>query len=372
MDITVDRPEILKALSLCATVAGKSPSTPILADVLVAMDGDRLRIGATDLDLSLSITCPALLREDDGSAFMVNLQTFTEFLRNLPDDSVNLISAHQVAGNAALRIEAGTTKFLLPVRRGDDFPTLPALGEEPILLTVDMATLADGYSAVTYAADAFAIGGSLLRKGVLIKAVDGVLDFCSTDGNRMALVTFRAAPDATFADVTPFRAARALAKIQYDGDAKFRETENHIIVEFGNRSMLAYKRLDMTFPDYRSAIPERAKSELTLDRKRLAEAVHRARILTPTDLGMEITATAGRLMTRPLKTERGDGSDTMPYEGEGPLSAKVSAEYLGQALDAMKTEKVTLDATDRLVVVRSVADDLDGAESFHGIAQRSH
>lgn len=371
MDITVNRPEILKALQACATVAGKGTIVPVLADVLVAMDGERLRISATDLDLTLSLTCPALLRED-GPAFTANLQAFAEFVRNLPDDSVNLISAHQVTGNTALRIEAGTTKFLLPVKRGDDFPTLPTLGDGPVLLTVDMATLADGYSAVTYAADAFALDGSLLRKGVLIKAIDGVLDFCSTDGSRMALMTFRTASDATFADVTPFRAARALAKIQHEGDAKFRETENHIIVEFGDRSMLAYKRLDMTFPDYKSAIPARAESELTLDRKRLAEAVHRARILTPTDLGMEITATAGRLTTRPMKAERGDGSDTMPYEGDGPLSAKVSAEYLGQALDAMKTEKVTLDATDRLVVLRSVADDLDGAESFHGIGQRSH
>ena len=375
MDITVNRPEILKVLQICASVVEKravGAVIPILKNVRIAAHEEGLTILATNLDVTLKMECAATVR--DKGTFLIDLQTFTEFLRNLPDDSVTLATGEQ----SSLRIEAGTTKFRLPILDADDFPTSPQIEANSKTFTIDMATLVAGYSAVVYAAgDGIVNPAEKIPYGALIATRGDRLDFCATDGRRIALASFAGSlPDAAanvIGDVTPIKAVRAIMKLPTNGEARIRLSENQAFVEFGDMCFLAYKRGGAGFPHYMNVVPESEDGGLLLDRRRFADAIRRAVMLAPNDRGVEIAAKDGRLTTSSWKRERGEGSDVMPYEGEGELSVFVSGEYVSQALDATDTENVSLSFDPKgLVVIRAVADDLDGPQLVHCLAPRSN
>ena len=59
MEILVRRNDLVKELHLVQGIVERKNSIPILSNVLVEAEGDRLRISATDLDVSLRCGCGA-------------------------------------------------------------------------------------------------------------------------------------------------------------------------------------------------------------------------------------------------------------------------------------------------------------------------
>jgi len=367
LDLTVDRADILRALQTCATLADKAASViPIIRSVLLIATDDSLTISATNTEVTLRLACPARIRE--AGALVIDLVTLKDFLGNLPEDSAILTHA---GGKFPLKIESGTTKFSVPiVKLADDYPTLPV--EEPTKVPFavdDVTAVADAYRAVVYA-----IGdgvrttgdGTILAKGVSIIADADRIEFCATDGLRLAITTMHGSTPSDARDITPPAAIRALAK--FSGSAQFYIGDRHTFIRFMDGSMLAYRRFDTKFPDYsrHRKIALNSESALTLERKRLADAVRRALILTPSDRGVEIMAAMGRLTVRPMKAERGEGSDTMPYEGDSGLRFEASGPYMLQALDAMDDETITMAQEGAVIVLRPVVSDLDAPETMHG------
>lgn len=369
MKAIVDRTPLHKALQACSVVTDRSNSAPILQGVRISTRGlGALWIVATDLNLTLRLAVTATVH--GGGEFVVNLQALTDFVRNLPDETV-----HLTHDDGTLLIESGTTKFKVPVKGAQDFPTLPECDEDAPSFETDMSILADGYAAVSYA-----IGdgvqqtrdGVTLAKGVSVTNGSSGLEFCATDGTRIAVARFAPSTTEAASDVTPQAAIAAFLKLREPDACRFRRGKDQIFVEFDGDSFFAYRRYDITFPNYANVIPKPVmmSGEVTLDRKRFLEAMRRALLLNPGDRGVVIETKAGILTTKPLREERGGGGDMMPCEGEGEMRITVSGEYVVQALSAVETDSITLAQDGRVVVIRSVSDDLDGPTSAHCLALR--
>lgn len=376
MKVIVDRTPLHKALQACSVVTDRSNSAPILQGVRVSTAGKgALWVVATDLNLTLRLSVAATVH--GGGEFVVNLQALTDFVRNLPDETV-----HLTHDDGALLIESGTTKFKVPVLSAQDFPTLPECEDDAPSFETDMSILADGYAAVSYAiGDGVrqADDGSVLAKGVSVSNSDRGLEFCATTGIVLALARFAPSSTETVADVTPREAIAAFMKLREPEACRFRRGTNHVFVEFGEDSFFAYRRYDIPFPNYAAAMAKYSALTavaITLNRKRLLEAIQRALLLNPGDRGVVIEAKAGRLTTKPLREERGDGGDAMPYDvGYGAIDdlemrIVVHGGHITQALSSVTTESVTLAQDGRIVVIRSVSDDLDGPTSMHCQALR--
>ena len=63
MEFTVRKYDILREVGLTQGVVEKKNTIPILANVLIDADGDRIQISATDLELGIKCTCPAKIKE---------------------------------------------------------------------------------------------------------------------------------------------------------------------------------------------------------------------------------------------------------------------------------------------------------------------
>ena len=62
MEFTVSKTDLVRELSLSQGVVEKKTTIPILSNVLVETQGDRIHLTATDLELGIRSSCPARVR----------------------------------------------------------------------------------------------------------------------------------------------------------------------------------------------------------------------------------------------------------------------------------------------------------------------
>ena len=119
MEILVRRSDLVKELQLVQGIVERKNSIPILSNVLVEASGDRLRVSATDLDVSLRCGCAAqVVRE---GAVTLGAKKLYEIVRSLPESDVRI----DVQPDAWATIECERSHFKMAGLPREDFPTLP-------------------------------------------------------------------------------------------------------------------------------------------------------------------------------------------------------------------------------------------------------
>jgi DNA polymerase III sliding clamp (beta) subunit (PCNA family) len=64
MEFTVSKAELVRELSLSQGVVEKKTTIPILSNVLMEANGDRITLTATDLELGIRCSCPARVKKE--------------------------------------------------------------------------------------------------------------------------------------------------------------------------------------------------------------------------------------------------------------------------------------------------------------------
>ena len=62
MEFTVSRADLVRELNLSQGVVEKKTTIPILSNVLVEAEGDRIHLTATDLELGIRCSCAARVK----------------------------------------------------------------------------------------------------------------------------------------------------------------------------------------------------------------------------------------------------------------------------------------------------------------------
>jgi hypothetical protein len=64
MEFTVAKSDLVRELSLSQGVVEKKTTIPILSNVLLEAEGDRVVLTATDLELGIRCSCPARVKKE--------------------------------------------------------------------------------------------------------------------------------------------------------------------------------------------------------------------------------------------------------------------------------------------------------------------
>src|SRR5262245_11265276 len=88
MDLVAPKKDLLRLVSRCQGVADKKSAMPVLANVLLAAEGNALRVSATDLYLSVSGQSPADVTTAGSVA--VPAKDLFERIKAMPDGPVQV------------------------------------------------------------------------------------------------------------------------------------------------------------------------------------------------------------------------------------------------------------------------------------------
>ncbi len=126
MKVTIERAALLRSLGHVQSVVERRNTIPILANVLIEAENDRLSLTATDLDLIIVETVPSEVAQAGASTAPAH--TLHDIVRKLPEGAqVELATS---ADGGQLELTCGRSAFTLQTLPRDDFP-MPAESELP-------------------------------------------------------------------------------------------------------------------------------------------------------------------------------------------------------------------------------------------------
>jgi len=275
MKLTIERAALLKSLTHVQSVVERRNTIPILSNILLRAENDRLALTATDMDLEVIETTTAEVSEPGATTTPAH--TLYEIVRKLPEGSQVQISLEPGAGR--LTLSAGRSKFNLAVLPVDDFPVMSG-GDLPVSFGLAAAELRGLIDRAE-----FAISTEETRyylNGIYFHATDAegtkILRAVATDGHRLARVE---APLPDGAEnmpgvIVPRKTIGELRKlIDETGEAvDIALSDTKIRFGFGD-AVLTSKLIDGTFPDYERVIPSGNDKTLDIECKGFADAVDR-------------------------------------------------------------------------------------------------
>src|ERR1700724_2377357 len=156
MEFTVSRADLVRELNLSQGVVEKKTTIPILSNVLLEADGNKIVLTATDLELGIRCSCAARVKK--SGAGTIPARRLLDYIRLLPDGDVQVKIqenhwASLVCGRSRTRI-AGMSRESFP-----ELPQMPAmLAQIPVGLLASM--IAKTIFAISMEESRFTLNGS--------------------------------------------------------------------------------------------------------------------------------------------------------------------------------------------------------------------
>ena len=339
MKATVERATLLKCLAHIQSVVERRNTIPILSNVLIEARSEGLRLMATDLDLQVVETIPAVV--DINGATTVGAHTLFEIVRKLSEGSQVELA---VAGDK-MTVVANRSRFSLATLKRDDFPVI-AETELPTVFSLPAKDLRELIDSTR-----FAISTEETRyylNGIYIHAVEGVapkLRAVATDGHRLARMELDLPEGAATMPgvIVPRKCVAEVRKLldEYGDDASIEVSlsTSKIRFRFSPEATLTSKLIDGTFPDYSRVIPTANDRILKIDTRSLSEGVDRVAAIATTE-----KTRAVKLVTSP---ENGTAAEDVPAEYSSPeFEVGFNYRYLLDILGQVGSDQVDVHLAD--------------------------
>ena len=120
MKLSIERNTLLKAVSHAQSVVERRNTIPILANVLIEAEDDKVQFRATDLDVEIVDRVQA--KVDSTGSTTVSAVLLHEIARKLPDGALIELTADTESNR--LMVEAGRSNFSLATLPKEDFPIM--------------------------------------------------------------------------------------------------------------------------------------------------------------------------------------------------------------------------------------------------------
>ncbi len=352
MEFRCERDVLVDALSSASrAVSSRGGALPVLAGVRTSLEGDRLTMVATDLDLTIRVarTVGGLA---DGVAVLPARLT-ADIVRSLEPGAVHVRVVDEEA-----HIASGRSQFSVRLLPTDDFPRLAEpQGDE---VRISSALLVDALRQVVRAAshdDARPI-----LTGVLLAAEDGGLRLVATDSYRLAL---RDLPGTTVlaegqSVLVPSRALGELQRLLGGGDeVVLRLGERDASFSVGDATLVT-RLIEGEFPNYRQLIPSQQPNRLIVGRDPVLDAIRRVRLLAREGTPLRMSLHQERIELTAIDQDLGQAHEDVDgsYEGDD-LVVAFNPEYLADGIEAVTGDDVQLQTIDALkpAVIRAAGDD---------------
>ena len=342
MKFTISRENLLEPLQLASGVVERRQTSPVLANVLLNLEEDRLVITGTDQEVEITVVITDVVVFVPGEV-TVPARKLLDICKSLPAGS----EMSAIRDGERVAVDSGRFNSFLATLPVSEFPSIQtSVFDVSIELPVeDLKRLLHRTS--------FAMAQQDVRyffNGVLLEMLDGVIRLVATNGQRLATSCVKTEGKGSHQFIIPRKGLGELVRVLDEDSGELvtlNFTANHMQVDRGNVRLIT-KLIDATYPDYSRAVPIGGDKVVLADRRLLKEALSRTAILS-NELYRNV-----RLMLREGKLdmhannpqqEEAEETVTVGYEGEG-LEIGFNVSYMIDALSAMKGETVRMTFSD--------------------------
>ena len=276
--VICDQGALADALNTVSSVVASRTPPPVLTCIKLTAGGGRLRLAATDGEISLQLDMDRVEVDSDGEA-LVPADKLTQIVRECSDPTVSL-----EAEGHALHINAGDSHFKVYGFDPTEAPELEPFDESSVDCTVAAGTLAGMVARSLFAAAVehtrYAINGVLFdRSGKRIRLV-------ATDGRRLAMASGDCTAESESQQcIIPGKALSLIRRLTGDPAVPVRisVSDSRVTLQFDDPdapATLGSSLVEGRFPPFEDVIPRDQDKKVVFDRDTLRSAIRRASLLT--------------------------------------------------------------------------------------------
>jgi DNA polymerase-3 subunit beta len=335
MEISVTQENLSKALSNVGRVASSKAGLPILSNILLRTDSNRLLVAATNLEIASTQFVGA--KVVTPGAITIPARLVTDFVSSLPKGTVEL----KVQDNHLTITSDGYTSMINGVI-ADEFPELPTIDEtSSVQYSINVADFKQAVSQtiVTSSSDST----RPVLTGVFWHSFEGFLYLAATDGYRLSerrLVETKSEVAAIIPTSTLQEVLRTISDDVSEIDMLFDETQVRFRV---GESEVTSRLIDGNFPPYRELIPATSETTMTLATSEFVRVTKIAGLFAR-DSGGSVTLTADKenqaLSIHSIASELGENTSKTAAEVTGDGQVTLNSRYISEALSAIDGDKV--------------------------------
>lgn len=334
-----------RSLAMVSGVAGKNINLPILGNVLIKTEEQKIEIISTNLEIAVISNLRAKIEEP--GVFTVPARTLNDFINLLSEEKIELI----LKGNE-LEVISGKSATKIKGAPADEFPVVPAVGEGKGFL-IEAEALKRSLGQVFHAAAKNEIRPELAGVFFGFNVEPQRITIAATDSYRLAEKKIKITQgEENIKIIIPARTAQEINHIlslakgsETEKNVRILVNENQIVVRYDEVELIS-RLVEGQYPDYTQIIPKNFNTVCEVSTNQLTKEVKAASLFTTTGVNavnFELNPTENSMVIYSTSTQTGEYKSEISAEIKGEKnSVLLNHRYVLDGLLNMDTEATEL------------------------------
>ena len=348
MNFSIAKDQLIHGLQSVQNVVSTRTTLPILSNVLLRAEDNRLELTATDLDVT--ITCSVEATVKTKGATTVPVKKLFGVVRELGSPEIEI----EVDEKNASCIRAGSSFYKINGLNADEFPPAQQFKEtKKIVLPQEKVKSMLKKTSFAISTDE----SRYVLNGIFIILKEHKMTMVATDGRRLSMVDEEVdIPETSQGEfIVPTKAVNELSRLLQDkGEIEIKFTANQVAFTLkddkGFSILIISKLVEGNYPNYRQVIPSETKERIALQREEFLQAVRRAELMTSDKSNsVKLHFTKNNLAITANSPEVGEARESLAINYKGKdIAIAFNPAYVIEPLNALNDDEVFIELIDEL------------------------
>jgi DNA polymerase III subunit beta len=346
MKLQILQDNFARAISIASRFTSVKAQLPVLGNILLKTDKNKLLVGATNLESSILIKIGAKIIKEGSITVPSNI--LSNLIGNIKSETLNL-----EVNNENLSLTANNFKSNINSMNANDFPVIPEKISKSFV-NLETLALSGAIHRIVFSASNDEVRPVLT--GVLMIFSSNSLKMVATDGFRLSMDEFEikgVKSETKF--IIPKNILSEIVKLAGNNnelELSYNEDDNQVLFSVDN-IIFASRIIGGEFPDFEKIIPKSHKISISVDKEDLLSAVKLASVFAKDASNMMIIDVGKDSLEISAESSRsGSQKTTVDALVKSELSSKKAFKiafnyrFLEEFLGSVSGEEVKIEMTD--------------------------
>mgnify|MGYP001040309282 CR=1 FL=1 len=345
MKFAVSKQNFFQVLQKVSNVTPVRSTLPILSCILFTTKDNTLKMGSTDLEITMSASCDITMEEEGSIA--IPSKIIKEITAELPDTMLHFeVSDEQII----ITTETGG-EYKIMGYPAIEFPTEPVVDDSKIV-----TLQAEKFKRIVEKTG-FAVSRDEMKvalNGVLFQFRENEMRSVATDGHRLVKYTlkeYQCAENIKDIIIPPKFLNLCVSSIRDIDYITLRIGHNHVMLELSD-TVIYSRIIEERFPDYESVIPAENDKKILVNIDELLSVVKRVGIFSSKNtrqISLRFSNNSALIKAEDIETaSMAKENISLEYEGE-EFTIGYNSDYLREMIRHIDGEKTEINLKNALM-----------------------
>lgn len=340
MKVTLITKDFAKKTNVVSRFASLRAQLPILSNIKLKAEGNKLLMTATNLEMSIATYLGA--KVDDEGEISIPAKTFSELINTLRSEHLELESEGE-----SLKISTPETNTKINGINTADFPDVPEKNL-PDTIKLNSSDIKRSLSQVLFSTSPDDTRPALA--GVLV-IFDKGISFVASDGFRLSQKTVDVQSSLTQRIIIPKATAQEFSKLiaDFEGEIIFSYSQENsqILLEIDSY-LISSRVIDGEYPNFEKIIPTSHRIEVSVDKHSLLNAIKTVAIFAREVSNIiDLKIENNEIILSSQSPKSGVQESRVPVKvSGGELTISYNYKYIEDFLNSIQNDDVLIELND--------------------------